>query len=64
METFFNRFDLDRDGVVTAEEFGGDPQRFERLDLNGDGKIDRRELAEAIARRMEGRRGAAKSGRP
>lgn len=54
---FLERFDENRDGVVTREEFPGDPRRFDRLDANGDGQIDRREIQQAVSRRgMAGRR--------
>ena len=42
------RLDLDGDGVVTlAESEGMRDKRFAVMDLNNDGKIDKRELREA-----------------
>lgn len=39
--TFLERFDLDEDGRVTLEEFGGPPGAFRRADRNGDGVVSR-----------------------
>lgn len=47
-ERFFSRFDEDGDGLVSRKEFTGRPERFDRLDLNRDGQIDREELAEVM----------------
>jgi hypothetical protein len=33
------RYDADDDGVITAEEFAGPPELFERLDRNRDGEL-------------------------
>jgi len=41
--------DKDRDGFVSREEASGDPELlkvFDKLDRNGDGKLDERELSE------------------
>lgn len=38
---FLERFDLDEDGKVTAEEFGGSADAFRRADRNGDGIVNR-----------------------
>ena len=38
-ESFLERFDLDGDGKVTLEEFGGSIDAFRRLDKNGDGAV-------------------------
>jgi Ca2+-binding EF-hand superfamily protein len=38
-ETFLERFDLNGDGRVTGEEFGGPPAAFRRFDRNGDGVV-------------------------
>ena len=37
--TFLERFDLNDDGRVTLEEFGGSPAAFRRADQNGDGTV-------------------------
>ncbi|OWY72896.1 hypothetical protein B7486_00715 [cyanobacterium TDX16] len=47
-ERFFARFDEDGNGSVSRDEFPGRPERFDRLDLNRDGEIERDELAEAM----------------
>lgn len=44
-EWFIQRFDSDGDGQVTADEFPGDPDRFDDLDINGDGVLDGTELS-------------------
>ena len=41
--TFLERFDLDDNGRVTLEEFGGSPESFRRADRNGDGVVSRRD---------------------
>ena len=38
-ENFVERFDLNGDGAVTAEEFGGPIDAFRRADRNGDGVV-------------------------
>jgi peroxiredoxin len=58
-------FDADKDGVLTKEEYKGDKDRFRRMDANGDGKVDPKEL-EAIKERMKqfgGRRPSNRGGR-
>jgi Ca2+-binding EF-hand superfamily protein len=40
-EDFFARFDLNGDGKVTREEFGGPEAAFQRADRNGDGVISK-----------------------
>ncbi|MBI5852781.1 MAG: EF-hand domain-containing protein [Planctomycetes bacterium] len=37
--TFAERFDLNDDGRVTQDEFGGPPDAFRRFDRNGDGVV-------------------------
>jgi transaldolase len=45
---FFAAFDLDGDGVITREEWGGAAAVFAALDTDGDGKITPAELAAGI----------------
>ena len=54
-EQFFRSRDRDQDGVITLEEFIGNPEgrnvpavteRFRRIDANGDGKLQLDELRE------------------
>lgn len=42
-ETFIEKHDLNGDGRVTLEEFGGSPDAFRRADRNGDGYISSRD---------------------
>ena len=37
-------FDLNKDGVVTLEEYNGPPRLFKRLDKNHDNSINSEEL--------------------
>ncbi|MCI0488435.1 MAG: EF-hand domain-containing protein [Blastocatellia bacterium] len=53
-ERVAERFDANRDGKITREEFGGQEQMFDRLDRNGDGVITKEDF--------EGRMG--RGGRP
>ncbi len=51
-DTQFTQLDADRDGFVTKAEvtkLPGVAQRFEKFDLNKDGKLDRAEFAALIA---------------
>lgn len=41
--TFIERFDLNDDGRVTLEEFGGPPGAFRRADTDGDGFVTKRD---------------------
>ena len=54
---FIARFDADRDGKVTRDEFKGPAKLFDRIDKNGDGVVDATE-AEAAGKKM--RRGKGK----
>lgn len=44
-ERFAERFDANKDGRITREEFTGQPQMFERMDRNGDGVITAADFA-------------------
>ncbi len=47
-----SRLDADGDGVITADEFRkAQMQRFNRADLDGDGRLDKKEIA-TLKRRM------------
>ncbi len=43
-DDFVGRFDLNGDGRVTLDEFGGPPAAFQRADRNGDGAVTRADL--------------------
>jgi EF hand len=43
---FMQRFDQDGDGLVSAGEFPGTDDQFDRQDINGDGYIDASEVPE------------------
>ena len=45
---FFKVFDLDGDGFITREEWGGASAVFEALDTDGDGKITPEEMAAGL----------------
>ena len=45
---YFKTFDLDGDGFITREEWGGSQAVFEALDLNHDGKISPEEMAAGL----------------
>ena len=70
-EAFFQRNDTNGDGIVTADEWGGRPERFEQLDLNDDGVItsadmqerhNLREEAQQSGRAQDGGRGQGGGG--
>ncbi len=44
LKRMLEHFDADKDGVLTKDEFKGDQSRFKRMDANGDGKVDPKEL--------------------
>ena len=45
---FFKVFDLDGDGAITREEWGGSQAVFAALDVDGDGKITPEEMAAGL----------------
>lgn len=66
LQRMLQHFDTDKDGILTKEEFKGDQERFKRMDANGDGKVDAKEM-EAIKERMKqfgGPRPGGRGGRP
>ena len=48
---FLQRFDQDGDGLISAEEFPGDENQFNRLDINGDGYLEPDEVPPPPPRR-------------
>ncbi len=46
----WRRMDLDRNGVISREEWRGRPAVFARLDRNRDGVLTRSELARGVRR--------------
>ena len=53
LKAMMDRFDTNRDGVVTRSEFKGSPERFSMMDGNGDGKVDDAELTAMRARMQQ-----------
>jgi hypothetical protein len=51
VDRFLLRYDRNRDGVIDRKEWPGPPAAFDRLDVDKDGKLSRKELA-AIADRL------------
>lgn len=48
------RFDQDRDGKVSRDEFPGGDERFDRMDVNGDGFLSDADFAEPEAPKKDG----------
>ena len=48
------RFDKDRDGVVSRKEFDGPAEAFEKVDIDGDGKWSRQEILRDLQSRLRG----------
>jgi hypothetical protein len=46
VDEMFRQNDADQDGMMTFEEYGGMESNFQRLDLNGDSVITKREVIE------------------
>jgi len=64
-ERFANRFDTNKDGKITREEFTGRAEMFERFDTNKDGVITKSDLANmkmGNGRRRGGRGGEGRGG--
>jgi Ca2+-binding EF-hand superfamily protein len=61
LKQLMERFDADKDGRVTREEWKGRPEIFARLDTNKDGAITKDEIEQAVQRmgRWRGRGGDA-----
>jgi hypothetical protein len=59
-EAFLKKFDADKDGKVTKEEFKGEDKRFEWLDADKDGVISLQDFEkrgpEPLERRLDGPR--------
>jgi hypothetical protein len=56
VEEFLRRFDRNRDGRVTKEEFRGPPEVFRTGDRNRDGGLEKKEI-EGLAKNAPGGRG-------
>ncbi|MBN4074127.1 redoxin domain-containing protein [bacterium AH-315-E10] len=56
MKRMVERFDTNKDGILTKEEFKGRDDRFKRMDSNGDGQVDAKEI-EMMSQRRSQRRG-------
>ena len=50
-EKFLRRHDNDRDGAIERSEFPGKRKRFDRIDSNDDGKLNKAELDAAAPHR-------------
>ena len=59
----FARFDEDKDGRLSQEEFHGPDERFAQLDADGDGFLSKAELAQGMGRSGPARDDADNDGR-
>jgi Ca2+-binding EF-hand superfamily protein len=50
LQTEFNRYDTNRDGVLTRNEFPVDLALFDRADRNRDGRLTRKEARKAMTK--------------
>ena len=52
MDRLFVDKDLDGDGQLTLEEFGGVTHNFERIDTNDDGLVIKKEIIDDMTQRL------------
>jgi len=61
-DRLLERHDKNKDGVVSKEEFRGNPQMFDRMDQNNDGTATREEFDAAMKARRSGQRQGNRKG--